>query len=93
MSAYEAKNLTCKDCGSEFVFSAEEQEFFAEKGFQNEPSRCPACRRTRRNQNSGRGDRQMFPAVCSDCGAETQVPFQPRGDKPVYCSACFQNRR
>ena len=37
--------------------------------------------------------RQMFPAVCSACGKETQVPFQPRGDKPVYCSDCFEGVR
>ena len=32
-------------------------------------------------------------AVCSQCGKETQVPFQPRGDKPVYCSDCFAEQR
>ena len=37
--------------------------------------------------------REMFPAVCSSCGKETQVPFQPRGDKPVYCSDCFESVR
>ena len=37
--------------------------------------------------------REMFPAVCSQCGKETQVPFQPRGDKPVYCSSCFEQQR
>jgi CxxC-x17-CxxC domain-containing protein len=37
--------------------------------------------------------RQMFPAVCSSCGKATEVPFQPRGDKPVYCSDCFETVR
>jgi CxxC-x17-CxxC domain-containing protein len=37
--------------------------------------------------------RQMYPAVCSSCGKETEVPFQPRNDKPVYCRECFQERR
>ena len=41
---YEDKTLVCKDCGNEFIFSAGEQEFYAEKGFQNEPQRCKACR-------------------------------------------------
>ena len=44
----------------------------------------------------GGGDRprrQMYPATCSTCGKETQVPFQPRGDKPVYCSDCFESVR
>jgi CxxC-x17-CxxC domain-containing protein len=40
-----------------------------------------------------RGDRQMFPAVCDDCGRDTMVPFQPSGNKPVYCSDCFASRR
>jgi CxxC-x17-CxxC domain-containing protein len=41
----------------------------------------------------GRAPREMFPATCSNCGKETQVPFQPRGDKPVYCSDCFESVR
>jgi CxxC-x17-CxxC domain-containing protein len=39
------------------------------------------------------GPRQMYPAVCSQCGKETEVPFEPRNDKPVYCRECFQDRR
>jgi CxxC-x17-CxxC domain-containing protein len=39
------------------------------------------------------GPRQMYPAVCSSCNKETEVPFQPRNDKPVYCRECFQVRR
>ena len=45
---YEDKTLICKDCGNEFVFSAGEQEFYAEKGFVNEPQRCKACRQARK---------------------------------------------
>ena len=88
---YEDKTLTCRDCGNEFVFSASEQAFFAEKGFQNEPTRCPACRAARRAQNGG--GRQMFEVVCEHCGKTTQVPFQPRGDKPVYCRECYDMYR
>ena len=93
------KTLTCRDCGQEFVFTAGEQEFFAEKGFENEPSRCPACRHARkqqaggRNNYGGRPQRQMFPAVCASCGIQTEVPFQPSGEKPVYCRDCFQSMR
>ena len=39
------------------------------------------------------GPREMFPATCGQCGKQTQVPFQPRGDRPVYCSDCFSTRR
>ena len=97
------KDLTCRDCGAVFTFTAGEQEFFNSKGFTNEPSRCPACRSARRNQGGGYGggggggfgggQREMHPAVCAQCGIDTEVPFLPRGDKPVYCSDCFSSMR
>ena len=94
---YEDKTLPCRDCGNEFVFSASEQAFFAEKGFQNKPSRCTACRAARRAQNGGNtnnnGPRQMYEVICDGCGCTTQVPFQPRGDRPVYCRDCFEKNR
>jgi len=92
------KTLTCRDCDKEFTFSASEQDFFAEKGFTNEPGRCPDCRAARKQSSGGgynsRGgggyqQREMHPAVCAECGKETQVPFRPSGDRPVYCSDCF----
>ena len=90
------KTLTCRDCGAFFTFSASEQEFFAEKGYTNEPTRCPSCRAERRNNGSRNNrdsqrstDRPMYDVVCDSCGAATKVPFQPRGDKPVYCRDCF----
>ena len=90
---YTDKTLTCRDCDAQFIFSVSEQEFFAEKGFTNEPSRCPSCRTARRNNdNRGsqrNGDRPMYDVICDSCGVATQVPFQPRGDKPVYCRECF----
>ena len=98
----EDRTLTCRDCGASFVFTAGEQEFFAQKGFTNEPSRCPSCRAARKSSQGGgyssgggfgRGERQMYSATCAECGKETQVPFEPRGDKPVYCSSCFESRR
>lgn len=48
------KTITCKDCGEEFVFTVGEQEFYKEKGFENEPVRCPACRKARKNRNNNR---------------------------------------
>ena len=99
--SYNDKSLSCRDCGKEFVFTAGEQEFHAEKGFTNVPSRCPDCRAARKNaggfgggRSSDRGGpREMHSAICSECGKEAKVPFVPRGDKPVYCSECFQNQR
>ena len=92
---YSDKTLTCRECGAEFVFSASEQAFYAEKGFQNEPGRCPNCRAARRSNGGGgnRGERQMYDVVCDGCGATTQVPFQPRGDRPVYCRECYDRQR
>lgn len=90
---YQDKTLVCKDCGQEFVFTAGEQEFYAEKGFTNEPQRCKACRNSRKQSSRGdRGERQMYDAVCSECGRPCKIPFQPREDRPVYCSECFGRR-
>ena len=88
---YEDKTLICKDCGKEFTFTAGEQEFYAEKGFVNEPQRCKECRVARKQ--AGKGEREKFKAVCADCGCECEVPFKPREDRPVYCSACFAKRK
>ncbi len=99
------KTLTCRECGVEFVFTASEQEFYASKGFTNEPGRCPDCRIARKNQRNSSGSdrggynsrsssysrepREMHTVTCAQCGVETQVPFVPRGDRPVYCSTCY----
>jgi len=88
---YEDKTLVCKECGKEFVFTAGEQEFYAERGFQNEPQRCKACRDARKN--AARGPREYFTAVCAACGGEARVPFEPKSDRPVYCSECFAKMR
>ena len=100
---YTDKVLTCSDCGIDFVFSASEQAFFAEKGFASAPKRCASCRAQRRASGGGgssygngggggysRGPREMFDATCARCGNETQVPFRPTGARPVYCSDCFR---
>ena len=94
--AFKDKTLECSDCGNEFIFSAEEQEHFQSRGYTNEPKRCPECRQARKAQRYGNGGygytprRQMFPAVCAECGKETEVPFEPREGRPVYCSDCFR---
>ncbi len=84
---YEDKTLVCKDCGNEFVFTAGEQEFYAEKGFQNEPTRCKDCRVARKE--AIKASREMHVAVCAECGGEAKVPFKPKNDRPIYCSECF----
>jgi len=106
--SYADKTITCRDCGTDFVFTAGEQEFYAQKGFTNEPTRCPSCRKARKSGGGGYGERdsygggrgyggggarEMHTTTCASCGREAQVPFVPRGDKPVYCSDCFQQQR
>jgi CxxC-x17-CxxC domain-containing protein len=93
---YVDKTLICSDCGAEFTFTAGEQEFYASKGFTNEPGRCPDCRAAKKQQRYGgygdrgyRQQRQMYDAVCASCGKECQVPFEPRNGRPVYCSDCY----
>jgi len=97
--SFEDKSLQCSDCGATFTFSAEEQEFFQSRGYTNEPKRCPSCRAARKAERYGntgydrRSQRQMFPAVCAECGRDTEVPFEPREGRPVYCSECYNKVR
>jgi CxxC-x17-CxxC domain-containing protein len=97
---YTDKTLTCQDCGQSFTFTADDQEFFATKGY-TEPKRCPACRSARKAERGGGGggggggyssSREMHSVVCAECGKQTEVPFEPRGDRPVYCRDCFSKR-
>ncbi len=107
MLTYQDKTLTCVDCGMEFSFTASDQQFYADRQF-SEPRRCPACRAAKKAARGestggysgggggggyGDGAREMFATTCASCGKEARVPFQPRGDKPVYCSDCFAQQR
>ena len=84
----EDKTLTCKGCEAEFTFSTRDQQFYAEKGFENEPQRCRDCRAQRKTTRS-RSQREVFDATCAQCTIATTVPFKPRGDSPIYCRECF----
>lgn len=80
---YEDKTLVCQECGKEFIFSAKEQEFYAEKGFANEPKRCSDCRRARKN------NRERFTITCAKCGKEDSIPFKPFEGKEYFCKECY----
>jgi CxxC-x17-CxxC domain-containing protein len=99
--SYQDKSIQCVDCGTTFTFTAGEQEQFAARGYTNEPKRCATCRAAKKqsmgnsnydsgNRSYGSAPRQMYPVKCATCGKDTEVPFQPRGDKPVYCSDCYR---
>ena len=109
MFTYTDKTLNCVDCGTEFAFTASDQQFYADRQF-SEPRRCPTCRAVRKaargdsgggsyssggggGYSDGYGQREMFTATCDSCGGQARVPFKPTGSKPVYCSECFSTRR
>lgn len=98
--SYQDREMTCVECGQPFTFTADDQAYQAERGYTNDPKRCPDCRAARRagrgessgsyrGGGGGGGTRQMFEVTCASCGKPAQVPFQPRGDRPVYCSDCY----
>jgi CxxC-x17-CxxC domain-containing protein len=96
----EDRYLKCSDCGADFVFTAGEQSFYREKGLTSEPTRCRECREKRKasrgdrsSGGGGGGAREMHQAVCSECGAQTTVPFIPVSNRPIYCKDCFQAKR
>lgn len=103
--SFENKEIQCFDCGATFVFTPEEQEAFATKGYTNSPKRCPSCRQARKERQDSSGfrssttgtnsiyrpQRQLFPATCARCGKATEVPFEPREGRPVYCRECFNS--
>ncbi|HOT77013.1 MAG TPA: zinc-ribbon domain containing protein [Candidatus Wallbacteria bacterium] len=99
MSDLQDKTLVCKECNGEFIFTASEQKFYREKGFENEPTRCPECRSKRQKPTLGRlsaggkGFKETFSVNCSQCGKQTTVPFKPVQNKPVYCRECYQDKK
>ncbi len=93
---FEDKNLKCKDCGQDFNFTAGEQEFYNEKGFENEPVRCRECRDAKKREREvllGGPQREMFETTCCECGKTTLIPFKPRYERPIYCRDCFVAQR
>jgi len=88
---FQDQTLKCKDCGKDFIWTAAEQDFYQQKGFQNAPQRCQECRQKKKADM--RATRRMFKTVCADCGKECEVPFEPKGDRPVYCNECYPKHR
>src|SRR5580658_8005538 len=95
------QQLQCSDCGQSFTFTAEDQAFFRERGY-SAPKRCKSCRQAKKQEQQGgggggggyhRSESQGTTVTCSQCGQQTTVPFEPRGDRPVYCQNCFQAKK
>jgi CxxC-x17-CxxC domain-containing protein len=91
--AFEDRSLSCRECGNAFVWTAGEQEFYQQKGLLHEPQRCPDCRKKAKAERAAARSANMHDVICSNCGKPAQVPFEPRTDRPVYCSECFEARR
>lgn len=101
---FQDRTLVCTECGDEFIFSIDDQQYHLEKGYTNEPKRCIDCRRARRasyNRGGGFGgggggfgggsSRPTYAITCAECGKEDEVPFRPTGARPVYCYDCFRS--
>jgi CxxC-x17-CxxC domain-containing protein len=98
------KSIVCFDCKVDFTFSVEEQEAFLAKGHRNAPKRCLSCREARKARQLSAGtyrsvqpgfysERKMYPATCAQCSKTTQVPFEPKEGRPVYCRDCYNTIR
>jgi CxxC-x17-CxxC domain-containing protein len=101
--------LTCSDCGQEFVFTAGEQQFFQERGYSSPRRCKPCRQAKQGAAGGGHapshsegggggystssGTSTGTTVVCASCGQTTTVPFEPRGDRPVYCKSCYRPKQ
>jgi len=95
--SFQDKNLTCRDCGKEFVWTSGEQEFFAQKGFDKPPIRCINCRKKKKEkqqnpQAPAEPTGEIFTITCSECSKKTEVDFKPRDMAGILCSECFEKK-
>ena len=95
----EENQLICRDCGKKFEFTPGEKAFFASRGFPP-PSRCPDCRRAKKQQRGNPAkepqkpisDGKLYQITCSECHKTTEVPFKPRNTEGILCSECFEKK-
>lgn len=76
--------LKCRECGREFLFTPEEQEFYSRQGY-GRPGRCKDCRRAAKLGQRGK----VYSGVCAACGKEARVAFPTSGETLVYCGDCW----
>ena len=83
---YNDKNLTCADCGQEFVFTASEQDFYAQRGF-TEPRRCPSCRASRKAARGADGGGSSYGGGYSSGGGGGGYG-RDRGPREMFAATC-----
>ena len=89
------KSILCTDCGATFTFTAGEQEFFASKGFTNDPKRCPRCRQAKKRQRSD-SHGAIATAAPDLVGNNTSLAlsiYMGRGTWPMYVTQRVNRRR
>jgi len=97
---YADKHLICRHCGTEFLFTAFEQEFYVLNNFTHEIECCRACRRARKapsqpvflhSAQSPRAVRHRQVTTCMVCGTTIAATFAPRVGGPIYCAECYEH--
>jgi CxxC-x17-CxxC domain-containing protein len=92
--SFDDKTLVCRDCGNEFIFTSGEQEFYSQKGFDNEPTRCTSCRQARKNQRNtssyDRGGSSSSYGGGSSYSSGGRSDRAPREMHTTTCSGCGQ---
>lgn len=86
---YQDQTLKCRDCSNDFVFTARDQDFFAQKGFTSPPTRCKDCRLKRKQRVETAANKVMYKITCKDCGKVGEMATEPRKPDDVMCSECF----
>ena len=84
-------NISCVDCGEEFVHSEGEQALFAERHYEHLPKRCKECRRIK-HASFGDNPHLSYESACTACGGIATVPFEPIGGRPVFCERCWAEK-
>lgn len=86
---YQDQTLICKDCGKNFIFTARDQDFFAQKGFTNAPTRCRDCRQKKKVTTDANANRVIYKITCKKCGKVGEMAVEPRKPNDVLCADCF----
>ncbi|MFA6423376.1 MAG: zinc-ribbon domain containing protein [Patescibacteria group bacterium] len=85
------KKLICRECGKNFIWTANEQNFFSEKGLKNVPTRCEKCRILYKEKHKFK---VSSPIKCKECGVEGEISYLPKNKNDlILCENCFAKRQ